>query len=255
MAVVTQFFPDFASALAACGPGYNDGDIADVIAYKASLPLDHRQLAPEQAINSILAVAIAAAETADRPLHVLDFGGGCGFHYFRVAPSVRVPLRWAIVETATMAERASKVAHGRFDVFTSIDAAAAALGRIDLVHASSAIQYVPDPPATLKSLVGLRPKLFLLARFPVWGLAQTVGLQTSPLSANGIGPMPPQIADRPITYPVTFVNFDTMMRIFADYEIALAMPSPSGTYQVRGQRVQGISLIFRAKANASESCR
>jgi putative methyltransferase (TIGR04325 family) len=254
VAVVTQFFPDFASALAACGPGYNDGDIADVIAYKASLPLDHRQLAPEQAINSILAVAMAAAEIAGRPLNVLDFGGGCGFHYLRVAPSLRIPLRWAIVETPTMAERARKVANGRFDVFTSIDEAVAGLGRIDLVHASSAVQYVPEPLATLKSLVSQRPKFFLLARFPVWGLTQAVGLQTSPLSANGIGPMPPQIADRPITYPVTFVNFDAMMQALADYEIALAMPSPSGTYQVRGQRVQGISLIFRAKENASAAC-
>ena len=29
MAVVTDIFPNFASALAACGQGYNDGEIAD----------------------------------------------------------------------------------------------------------------------------------------------------------------------------------------------------------------------------------
>ncbi|HZC56501.1 MAG TPA: methyltransferase, TIGR04325 family [Xanthobacteraceae bacterium] len=253
MAVVTEIFPNFASALAACGQGYNDGEIADVIAYKTALAIDPRQLAPEQAINSILAVGISAAETTARPLKVLDFGGGCGFHYFRVTPTIKAPLQWALVETPTMAERAAKVANGRFDVFTTIDKAHTALGHVDLVHASSVIQYVPNPLETLKSLAALRAPHFLLARLPVWGTAQIVGVQTSPLSANGIGPMPPHIADRPITYPVTFVNFDEVMRILADYEIAMSMPSPSSIYEIRGQRVPGISVIFRAKDSSRVS--
>lgn len=247
MAVVTQIFPDFASALAACGPGYNDGEIADVIAYKTALPVDPRHFAPEQAINTIVSIGIAAAEIPDRPLTVLDFGGGCGFHYFRAVPTVRTSLRWAIVETPTMAERAVKVAQGRFDVFTDVAAAANALDRIDVVHASSAIQYVPDPLATLRTLTALRPRYFTLARFPVWAAAQIVGIQTSPLAANGIGPMPPTIADRPIKYPVTFTNFDDVMQTFAAYEIALALDLPSSTYEVRGRHVQGLNLIFRSR--------
>jgi putative methyltransferase (TIGR04325 family) len=247
LAIVTQIFPDFASALTACGPGYNDADIADVIAYKTALPIDPRQFAPEQALNSILSIGVAAAEITDRPLAVLDFGGGCGFHYFRVASAIHTPLRWAVVETPTMAERAAKVAQRRFEVFTDIAAATAALGRIDIVHASSAIQYVPDPLATLKVLAKLSARYFTLARFPVWGRNQIVGLQISPLSANGIGPMPPTIADREVRYPVTFTNFDDVMRTLANYEIALALPSPSSTYDVRGQQVQGINLIFRSK--------
>jgi putative methyltransferase (TIGR04325 family) len=251
LAVVTDIFPNFAAALAACGRGYNDGEIADVIAYKAALAVDLRQFAPEQAVNSILAVGIAAAETSPRPLKVLDFGGGCGFHYFRVTPVIRTPLHWAVVETPTMAQRAAKVASGRFDVFTNIAEAHSALGGVDLVHASSVIQYVPNPMEVLKSLASLQAPHFLLARFPVWAMAETVGVQTSPLAANGIGPMPPHIADRLITYPVTFVNFDQVVQILSDYEIAMSMPSPSSIYEIRGQRVPGISLIFRAKQLAA----
>jgi putative methyltransferase (TIGR04325 family) len=247
LAVVTQLFPDFATALAACGPGYNDGNIADVIAYKTALPFDRRQLAPEQAINSILAVGIAAAEITDRPLNVLDFGGGCGFHYFRVASTMRASVQWAVVEIATMADRATKISQNRFAVFTDVSACANALGRIDLIHASSAIQYVPDPLATLKALLALRPRYFALIRFPVWGMAQVVGVQTSPLSANGIGSMPPHIADRPISYPITFTNFDEAMQTFTGYEIVMSVPSPSSTYQVRDRNVLGISAIFRIK--------
>jgi putative methyltransferase (TIGR04325 family) len=250
LANVGDIFPNFAAALAACGPGYNNPDLAEVIAYKAALPVDPRQFAPEQAVNSILAVGLAAAEIRDRPITVLDFGGGCGFHYFRVVPTIRAPLRWAIVETQTMAARASKFAQGRFDVFTDIGAAADALGQIDLVHASSSIQYVPDPLETLKTLTALRPGYFGLLRFPAWGRSTLVGLQTSPLSHNGIGPMPSNIADRPITYPVTFTNFDDVMRVFSEYEIAMSTVSPSSTYAIRGQPVQGVSVIFRAKALA-----
>jgi len=248
LTAITQIFPDFASALAACGPGYNDADIADVVAYKTAVPVDPRQLAPEQALNSILSIGVAAAEVADRPLAVLDFGGGCGFHYFSVAAAIRRQLRWAVVETPRMAERAIKVAQRRFEVFTDVAAAATALGQIDIVHASSVIQYVPDPLATLKTLAALHPRYFALARFPVWVGNQLVGLQISPLSKNGIGPMPPTIADREIKYPVTFTDFDEAMRTFAAYEIAVALPSPSTTYDVPGQQIRGISLIFRSKA-------
>jgi putative methyltransferase (TIGR04325 family) len=247
MAVVTEFFPDFASARAACGSGYDNAIIADVIAYKTALGVDPRHFAPEQAVNSVVSVGIASAEITDRPLAVLDFGGGCGFHYFRVAASIRSQPRWALVETPTMAERALKLAQGRFEVFTNIAAAAAALRKVHLVHASSAIQYVAEPLSTLKTLAALRAPYFMLARFPVWSRNQVVGVQTSPLAANGIGPMPPTIADRQVSYPITFCNFDDVMRILASYEVAMALPSPSSTYQVRGQQVRGINLIFRSK--------
>ena len=251
MAMVTETFPDFASAAAACGPGYQNPLIADVIAYKTSLGVDPRQFAPEQAVNSILSVGIAAAAITERPLTVLDFGGGCGFHYFRVTAALRAQLRWAVVETPAMAERAVKVAQGRFEVFTEIPAAAAALGAIHLIHASSSIQYAAEPLSTLKALAALRAPYFMLARFPIWSRQQTVGVQTSPLAANGIGPMPPDIEDRQVRYPVTFANFDEVMQIMSAYEIAMAIPSPSSNYNVHGQHVQGISLIFRAKATRS----
>jgi putative methyltransferase (TIGR04325 family) len=247
VAEVTEIFSDFASALAACGPGYGNAVIADVIAYKTALAVDPRNFAPEQAVNSILSVGIAAAEIVERPLTVLDFGGGCGFHYFRVTAAMQSQLRWAIVETPTMAQRAMKLAEGRFEVFTEIAAVTAALGRIHLVHASSAIQYAPDPLGTLRALATLQARYFMLARFPVWSRSQLVGVQTSPLAANGIGPMPPEIADRQVRYPVTFANFDDVMRTMDSYEIAVVLQSPSSNYTVHGQHVQGISMIFRLK--------
>jgi putative methyltransferase (TIGR04325 family) len=244
---VTEVFPSFAAARAACGQGYDDGDIADVIAYKASLAFDRRQVAPEQALNSIIAVGIGAAEITDRPLRVLDFGGGCGFHYFRASDALQMPLRWAIVETPTMAQRAVKVANGRFGVFSTVAEAADALGKIDLVHVSSAIQYVPEPLESLKSLAALRARIFALIRFPLWRTPSIVGIQKSRLAGNGIGPMPPHVADREVVYPVTFTNIDDMLHVLSDYDIAVSMASPSSNYEFRGQFVPGASIIFRSK--------
>ena len=250
MSFVTQIFPSFEAAFAACGVGYHDAALADVIAYKTSLPVDVRQVLPEQAINAMVAVGVAAAE-ATGPLHVLDFGGGCGVHYFTCASRFRSPLQWAIVETATMAKRARELAQGRFETFTDIAAAMDHLGRVDLVFISSALSYVPDPLATLKALVSLRPRHFALARFPVWGGPLTVGLQSSMLSQNGIGPMPPNTPDHQVTYPVTFTNFDEVMGAFGDYELISVMSSPSATYVVRNVNVAGISLVFRLKSAAT----
>jgi putative methyltransferase (TIGR04325 family) len=247
MTVITQLFPSFEKALAACGAGYSDPAIADMIAYKTSIPVDLRQMLPEQAVNVMVSFGIAAAGARDGPLHVLDFGGGCGVHYFTCVQRFCIPVRWVIVETATMARKGQELAQDRFEVFTEIAAAAERLGQIDLVLASGAIPYVPDPLGTLKSLVSLRPRYFALARFPVWGGPQVIGLQSSLLSHNGIGPMPPSVPDREVTYPVTFANFDEVMRLLGDYELISAMNSPSGAYVVRNINVNGITLIFRAK--------
>jgi len=249
--VITQFFPSFDAALAACGAGYHDAALADVIAYKTSLPVDVRRILPEQAVNAIVSVGIAAAAADAAPLRVLDFGGGCGVHYFTCVDRFRMPLKWAIVETATMAQRGKELAQGRFDVFTDIVSAADHIGKIDLVFVSSALSYVADPMATLKALLSLRPRHFALARFPVWGGTQVVGLQTSLLSQNGIGPMPPNMPDRPVTYPVTFANFDDVIRMFGDYDLISTMSSPSASYVVRNVNVSGITLIFRAKDGAA----
>ncbi len=129
----------------------------------------------------------------------------------------------------------------------TIDDAATALGSVDLFHASGSIQYVPDPTAVLKALVALRPRYILLARLPNWSKETIVGVQISTLSENGIGPMPPNMPDRKIVYPVTFVNIEEILEVLDEYDVVLSMASPSGSYMIRDQSVSGVSLIFRAK--------
>ena len=126
----------FQAAFAACGQGDNDGDSCrgycqqDVTCIRS--PAGR---AGTSTLNSIIAFGICVAEITDRPLQVLDFGGGCGFHYFQSEPDDL---------GTTAAQRAAKFANGRFGLFSTIRRSCLrALGKIDIVHASSAIQYMP----------------------------------------------------------------------------------------------------------------
>ena len=62
MAIIDEIYPDYPTALAACGSGYDDIDIAEVVAFKAVQAIDAGTAVPEQALNSIVAVGIAAAD-------------------------------------------------------------------------------------------------------------------------------------------------------------------------------------------------
>ncbi|MGO9785522.1 MAG: methyltransferase, TIGR04325 family [Stellaceae bacterium] len=250
MAAELQIYPNYQAAIAACGRGYDDPDIAKVIAFKTDYFAEkiQKSLWPEHAANTIFAVGIAAGDLSARPLRVLDFGGGCGFHYFAAKAAFKTSLRWAVAESPAMAEQARAAAKGRFEIYEDITAAAAALGRVDLVHASSVIQYVPDPLATLDALIALRAPYVMLARLPVWSKDSFVGVQQSSLKDNGIGPMPSEIADRPIRYPITIKNInDIMSRFERDYEMIVSLPSPSSEYKVTGNIIGGVTFIFRAK--------
>ena len=246
MSAIQDIYPDYASALAVCGQGYSDADIADVIAYKARCPLDVTHNLPEPALNTLIAVGIASGTIKSRPLSVLDYGGGCGFHYFQ-GERVFGPMRWAIVESESMATRASEVGHGRFAAFSRVISACAWLGKPDLVHTSGTLQCVPDPIASLGDLLALQAPYFMLARFPVWCGETKVGVQTSLLSGNGIGPMPPHIRDRVVQYPNTFIYFDTVMGLIdqSGYEVLLTTPSPTADYVVAGIPSLGRTLFCR----------
>src|SRR5262249_36922227 len=100
--VIERLYPSYDLALKDCADGYSASDIGDVIAYKTTRPLPGQPFLHEQVSGSLLALTYATADIVTRPIHVLDFGGGCGFHFINVAPLARFAMRWAIVETEMM---------------------------------------------------------------------------------------------------------------------------------------------------------
>lgn len=109
---------------------------------------------------------LLTARHAKQTIRVLDFGGQAGNLYYLASELLPdAHLIWAVVETEQLvrvAERDQSPAGLRF--FRDIKAAAEWLGHADVVHSSGAIQYTPDPSATLATLLAVRPSTLVLQR-------------------------------------------------------------------------------------------
>jgi putative methyltransferase (TIGR04325 family) len=116
---------------------------------------------------------------------VIDFGGGCGFHYkHALSPTIR----WAVVEAPAMAARVSELATDRLRFFTSVEEAAYWLGSIDVMYSNGAPQYTLNPQEVLEC--GLRARVMLWQRVLLSGSATERTVQTSNLIDNGPGGAP-----------------------------------------------------------------
>ena len=250
---MAKIFPSYSSAAAECGEGYYDADIAKVIAYRTAKWKDtvkaEEWLWSDHVYNPVLAVGIAGTELTARPLRVLDFGGGCGIHYFFVRLVFRQSLKWAIVETPIMAEHAAQVSEGAFEVYDNIAEAIVSLGSVDLVVTSGTVQYTPDPMVALDELIAIGAPYFMLARFPFLD-PSTISLQEGPLSANmeQFGPMPPGMMDRTIKCPITFAKYAIVKSKFEQaYDRLLTLPAPSANYRLGSQTIMGGTNMYRRK--------
>ena len=116
-------------------------------------------------------------------LNVLDFGGGsgrCGFERLGVDN-----LSWAVVETPEMAKAASEIyANPGLMFFDSIEQAKEALGRVDVLHVSSALQYSDSPMQTLIALLDTAPEIVVFEKTVVTNKATQKFRQYSFLQDN-----------------------------------------------------------------------
>jgi putative methyltransferase (TIGR04325 family) len=107
--------------------GYNDPALVDFI-FEKTKSIRHFEPWPEMSgITS-----------------VLDFGGGCGHHFFR-AVRQSPAIRWAVVETPDMVKRASELETDGLRFFSDISSALAWLGAPQVVHCNGALQFTDDP--------------------------------------------------------------------------------------------------------------
>jgi hypothetical protein len=146
---------------------------------------------------------------------VLDFGGGCGIHYKQAKSS---SVRWAVVESAAMVERAGEIATERLRFFTTIAEAADWLGQIDLVHSNSALQYTPEPALILQQLCALKAPQMSWWRLELSAGAEEREIQSTLLSLNGPRYFP-QLNDKIVKYPLTRIPESYFLSAHRDYEI------------------------------------
>ena len=184
-------------------------------------------------IRTLLGIALCTPHL-ERPLRVLDFGGGGGFHYFiaRAATLPKQHLIWRVVETSKMVKLASHMlSNDELKFSESIESAAADLGgEIDLVFASSVLQYCENPLYILEQLASIGSKNLFITRTPFSASEQQyAGIQKSRLKDNGPGPMPPQFKDCEISYPITFAPKTAVEEILSrKYKIRFSLKEEGG---------------------------
>ena len=95
-----------------------------------------------------------------------------------------------------------------FRFFDDIVIAQEWLGRVDVVHSNSALQYVPLPEETLDRLLDINSSHLALLRCSLSCCGRAVQVQESMLSMQYIGPLPAGVSDRAILYPHTSIAQD-----------------------------------------------
>lgn len=176
--------------------GYENPELVEVVFHKT------RAFRPSEPWN----------ETAKT---VLDFGGGCGLHYKAAGPEVR----WAVVETPAMVKRARELSTGQLQFFTSIRAAADWLGEVEMMHSNGALQYTPDPEATLREICALGAKTMLWRRVQLSPGETQRTVQTSRLLDNGPGKIS-GVRDKKIRYTETRIPERTFLVFHEGYRLA-----------------------------------
>lgn len=149
----------------------------------------------------------------------LDFGGGCGRHY-RDAALKTPDIKWAVVETEPMVRRAVELETERLKFFSDIDAAAAWLDAIEVVHSNGALHYADDPIGTATALCSLHPQRLLWDRLFLGDGSKHD--QISPLGDNGPGKQ--KIALKRIAYEHTTIKEDAFLKAHDGYRLEARGP-------------------------------
>ncbi len=222
-------FRSFEEALGACNAeGYQTSDLVNVVVQKNVICRAQISSSGALGLDSLRTMIGIGALRAQPVLRVLDFGGGGGYHYLiaRAVLGEDQEIHWNVVETRAMANAArEKLAGGGLKFFDDIQDAAADLGHVDLIFTSGALQYTPEPLVFLARLLAVRPDHLFITRTPMNdGVDQVISVQSSRLSDNGPGVLPPGFNDYEIKYPVTFASRQKIIQMLSEtYKIRFSV--------------------------------
>lgn len=241
-----QTFPSYHEALKLCTKdAYEEKELIEVIFKKTKrfaeglksgvIPIS------ETAAYSLLSAINPIIESKDNKIHVLDFGGACGAHYFHLRSLIdkSIKLKWVVVETPTMVHHAKALATDELLFCDNFADALSALGRLDLLHTSCALQHVDDAQKYLSKILQCKAKWLLFNRLGLNKIDRdVVTILTSRLSNNGIGSLPEGYTDRWLKYPFIFLSEARFLKTVGE------------VYAVRSEDIVGYGLLCKLKNKA-----
>jgi putative methyltransferase (TIGR04325 family) len=247
-------YANYAEAMAACSKdGYENHKLVEVVvkktvSYRDSIAV---QPVPVNATNAYSLAALLLSMVPGKTIHVLDFGGAAGAHYFLARSILPEPteLNWVVVETPAMVQRAGLILGNQELRFTiDLNEAVRMLGQVDLLHTSGTLQCVPEPYEQLRQLIDIQAQYMLFNRLAVTqGDHEVITILRSQLSWNGPGPMPDGLHDGETSYPFTFPR-ESIIRemIRGSYAEIAEFEDSSGIFPVAAEPIVGMGLLVRS---------
>lgn len=244
----SKTFATYDDALKKTGNGYGNKILIEAIIdkninYGSS---KHIELNKEN-LELVSAISLALE---DNSISVVDFGGGCGHHYYTAKKIIKNGNRldWYVIETPELIEAVKNNSlNDSIKFFSKINIQK----KINLVYANGSIQYTKSPLATLNSLITLKPKYILISRTPLtYSQEPIITIQKSRLSANGPGKLTKIIKDTYIYYPITYSSkklFEDMLTL--EYEIIGISNKTNYTFKVNKHYIETMSYLCKRKSN------
>jgi putative methyltransferase (TIGR04325 family) len=245
-------YPTFAAASAAAGEfgGYANHDLIRITLQKT---LDARdsglpEMAWEHGAPIYMGLMRAVIAVASRPLRILDFGGSFGFHATACSKAFPdIDMRWAVVESPSVAAAARPAECSWLRVFSGFDDAVEWLDGVDMVHSSGAIQCVPDPDEAIRRLVNLEAPVLLWQRMMFSIRERTHVAKRYRLSDDhdGLGDyLPEGFTDDVVRVPLTYITENELLDACEGrYRLAIRVP-PFDTHWDSGIATFGTVLLF-----------
>jgi hypothetical protein len=207
-------FNSYQDALAHCSQkGYENELLIDVLLYKMENYLNNQKVNQDKTLNptqsyTLISITklLAVYPNKNDYFHVLDFGGNLGGHYFDIKRVLSDKIKLK----------------------------------------SGTLQCVDDPKTYLDKLLKLNAEFILFNRL---GLNRNnmdvVTIHHSKLSWNGHFGLPPNVADRVIRYPFTFMSEKYFYDILTTkYQNELNFNDNTGILDIPSQKIIGGGLLF-----------
>jgi putative methyltransferase (TIGR04325 family) len=259
--IVTLFFKKIAHSIRRSKTdrssidNYNDDSLTQMIVEKNRIfreNLSRNKTIDLGALRTILGVCLAGAGSSGEPINVLDLGGGGGYHYFiaRLVLPENIKLRWHVVETDSMVSSAEKLSGAELKFFPSIREAASGMGKIDLIFASSSLQYFSDQRGLIDELIRTGSENIFITRTPFSPETPVRGeKQQSLFSSNGPGPLPEGYADKVIEYPIYIMNLDEFLELFSrHYDLRFQIKEESPGFRINGKTFDNYGFYFNRRS-------
>jgi putative methyltransferase (TIGR04325 family) len=247
-------YGSYSEALKACSTdAYQNARLCEIVARKTEIYIQQLKHKPYRVNpgNVFLANTInfLALGRGMNSISVLDFGGGCGAHYFEIRALIprTLQINWNVVETPAMIQ-AAKSHIPPTDELHFYSLIEEVKGKTDLVHSSSALQYVPEPYAFTKKLLELNSEFIFVNRMMFNQQDQDlITVQQSLLSSNGPGKMPPGLKDDLISYPHTTMSLNKFNKLFnqAGYSEEFEFDESSGSYALGKEQIVGKGIGYK----------